>query len=232
MTDVDVDTLTAVDTEGIGPTAAPAGTTAPFRRRLALIGGAVIVLVVGSLWYGLSRTSGPTINTTLADCSNAAVNQNNGLPETGWRPIVVGLGTVASMAVFDTPTGPAWCYDGMGTGGGGFSPATLRAAVGVPIAVVDGGLDADVLMLVHLGRSTASVVVTTATSHSIVLAHGGGFEVLRVPMASWPHWHAPWSRHAVALGQIVGFDREGRVTSSQVFSWCPGGINRFIGTAC
>jgi len=117
-----------------------------------------------------------------------------------------------------------WCFDGMGTGSAGISHAAMRAALDAPVAVVDGGLNSDVLMLVHLGQHTTSVVVTTAGSRSIVLAHGGGFEVLRIPMAKCrigTHMDLRERR----LGRIIGFDNEGRVTSSLAFTWCPGSIN-------
>jgi len=213
---------------------ARAASSAKFRhkRQWALSGCAVAVVVIASLWYGFSRTSGPTISATVEDCSQSLVNISTGLPATGLRPVVVGLGAVASIAAFQTSTGPGWCYDGMGTGGGGISRAAMHSAVDAPVAVLDGGLNSNVLMLVHLGQKTKSVVVTTATSRSIVLAQGGGFEVLRVPMAKWPHWRAPWPRRQVSLGRIIGFDLQGRVTSSQAFTWCPGSFNTFPGTPC
>jgi len=218
--------------ETVGRGATPPGTILRRTRGWVLWGGALTIVVVAILWYGFSRASGPTINTTLADCSRALVNPTTGLPATGLRPVVVGLGTVASIAAIQTPTGPVWCFDGMGTGSAGISHAAMRAALDAPVAVVDGGLNSDVLMLVHLGQHTTSVVVTTAGSRSIVLAHGGGFEVLRIPMAKWPHWHAPWTYGNVAIGRIIGFDNEGRVTSSLAFTWCPGSINTLPGTAC
>jgi hypothetical protein len=196
------------------------------------LGGAIAVIVIASLWYGFSRSSGPTVSATLADCSQSIVNKSSGQPSSDWRPVVVGLGSVASIAAIETRTGPAWCFDGMGTGSGGISRASMREALDVPVAVEDGNLNSDVLMLVHLGQRTTSVDVTTASSHSTVLAHGGGFEVLRLPTLNWPHWHAPWSRTAVTLGQIIAYDREGQVTSTVPFTWCPGSINQFFGTGC
>jgi hypothetical protein len=87
---------------------------------------------------------------------------------------------------------------------------------------------------VHLGQKSASVVVATADGRSSVLAKKNGFEVLRVPTTGWPSasWHEPWSRHAVALGRIIAYDKEGRVTASMPFTWCPGGINNSPGTGC
>jgi hypothetical protein len=211
---------------------APSTSGPPSRRRQWILWGCAITIVVAaSLWYAVSRTSGPTVSATLADCSQLLVNSNNGQPVSDVRPILVGLGAVASVAVMQTSSGPAWCFDGMGVGGGGVSRAAMRAALSAPVAVVDGTLTSDVLMLVHLGLRTTSVVVTTATSRSNVLAQGGGFEVLRVPM-TWPHWHAPWRQGGVTLGRITGFAHDGQVTSSLPFSWCPGSINIFPGTAC
>jgi hypothetical protein len=201
------------------------------RRRWALWVGAVTIVVVGSLWYGLSRDSGPTVSATVADCSDALGGATATSPTTNLQPLIVGLGSVASIAAFETPSGPAWCFDGMGTGGDGISQAAMHSALDAPVAVVDGALNSDVLMLVHLGPRTTSVVVTTAGSHSNVLARGDGFEVLRIPM-KWPKWHAPWPRGPVALGRIIGFDHQGRVTSSQAFTWCPGSINISPGTGC
>lgn len=201
-------------------------------RRWLVWGGAVVFVLAGSIWYGFSHASGPTVSATVADCSRSLVDPTTGLSVTDLQPVVVGLGTVASIAVIQTPTGPVWCFDGMGTGTGGISQAAMRSALDAPVAVVDGSLKSDVLMLVHLGHKTASVVVTTAASRSNVLAHGGGFEVLRVPTAQWPHWHAPWPRGPVSLGRIIGFDIQGRVTSSEAFTWCPGSINNSPGTGC
>jgi hypothetical protein len=114
-----------------------------------------------------------------------------------------------SIATFDTPTGPVWCFDGEGLATGGITSAAMHSALAAPVAVEDGTLQHDVLLLVHLGRKTTSVVVTTADARSSVVARSDGFEVLRIPTTGWPtsHWHAPWPRHAVALGRIVGFDK-------------------------
>jgi len=110
----------------------------------------------------------------------------------------------------------------------------MRAALFAPVAVEDGTLTSDVLLLVHLGKTTTSVVVATADARSTVLSRDNGFEVLRIPTTGWPWqlWHAPWPRRAVALGRIIGFDREGRVTTTLPFTWCPGGVNNFPGTGC
>jgi hypothetical protein len=231
MTQVTVTIPTSDDAGTSGGVSAPLSTDFHRKRRWALWSGAVAIVVVGSLWYGLSRGNGPTVSATVADCSDALAGATATPPVTNLVPSVVGLGSVASIAAFETPTGPAWCFDGLGTGGDGISQAAMRSAVDAPVAVVDGALNSDVLMLVHLGQQTTSVVVTTAGSRSIVLAHGGGFEVLRIPM-KWPHWRAPWPRGPVELGRIIGFDHEGRVTSSQAFTWCPGSINTSPGTGC
>ncbi len=136
------------------------------------------------------------------------------------------------LNAFVMSSGVHWCFDGMGVGTGLISERELHSALAEPEAVVDGSLTGDVLMLVHLGGNTRSVIVTTSRSRSIVLANGDGFEVLRIPMTTWPDdWHAPWPRGPVALGRITGFDAQGRVTSSLPFTWCPGSINTFPG-AC
>jgi|GEM_PF-2880761 len=232
MTEPNGANLTKSDTSPIERITGIVNATPRGKRQWILWGGVVTIVIVGSLWHGTARSSRPTITATLADCSQSIVNSQSGVRSTDLRPIVVGLGTVASMAAIATPTGPVWCFDGMGTGTGGINHTAIRSALDTPVAVVDGSLTSDVLMLVHLGRQTTSVVVTTAQSRSIVLAQGGGFEVLRVPMSTWPRWRAPWTRGPVSLGRTIGFDRVGLVTSSEAFTWCPGSINRFPGTSC
>jgi hypothetical protein len=201
-------------------------------RRWPLWGGALVVVLAAGLWYGLGRGGGPTVTATVTDCSQGLHDPNASPPVANLRPAVVGLGAVASLAAFDTTTGWVWCFDGMGSGTDGISRVQMHAAVGAPVAVVDGSLTSDVLMLVHLARHTTSVVVTTANSRSFVIGRGEGFEVLRIPMTKWPPWHAPWIHRAIALGRIIGFDDEGRVTSSQPFTWCPGAINTTPGGGC
>lgn len=204
------------------------------RKRRWTIWGAVAVIVLGGLWFGLSRGGGPTVAATVADCTQSLGNPGNPSPVTDLQTGVVGVGSVASIATFNTPTGPLWCFDGMGLGSGGITKAELRSALSAPVAVEDGTLTSDVLLLVHLGMKTTSVLVTTEDARSTVLARKDGFEVLRIPTTGWPtsHWHVPWPRHAVSLGRIIGFDAEGRVTASLPFTWCPGGINNFPGTGC
>ena len=194
--------------------------------------GAAVLIVAGSLWYGLSHADGPSISATVADCSNLLQDSVSPPPVTTLRPGVVGLGSVASLATFATTSGVHWCFDGMGVGAAPITQRELHSALDVPVAVVDGTLKSDVLMLVHLGKHTRSVVVTTSQSRSYVLAHGGGFEVLRIPMAAWPDWHAPWPHGPVTLGRVTGFDGEGRVTSSLPFSWCPGSIDTSPDSGC
>jgi hypothetical protein len=204
------------------------------RRRRWTIWGVVALVVVAGVWFGLSRGGGPTVASTVADCAQGFGDGPNPPSVTSLQPGVVGLGSVASIATFDTPTGEAWCFDGMGVGSAGITNAQMQSALSAPVAVEDGKLTSDVLLLVHLGKTTTSVVVTTADARSSVLARKNGFEVLRVPTTGWPssHWHAPWPRRPVTLGRIIGFDNEGRVTASMPFTWCPGGINNSPGTGC
>jgi hypothetical protein len=226
----DIDVTTDSDAQSQGDTASPRGA---LRSRKWSLWAVAVVVLAATLWYGIDHSGGLNPNVTVADCTEALVSPPN-TPPLGatYRPGVVGLGSIASIATIHTPTGWVWCFDGMGIGTGGISRKQMRAAVATPVAVVDGSLTSDVLMLVHLARHTTSVVVTTATSRSIVIARASGFEVLRIPMAHWPPWHAPWIRGPIALGRIMGFDKVGRVTSSQPFTWCPGGINNTPGTGC
>jgi hypothetical protein len=215
------------------PGAVSAGDGVAIRRgRRWVVWGAALLVVAGGLWYGLSRASGPSVRATVADCSRAMQDAVSPPPTTSLRPGIVGLGSVASIATFSTPAGLQWCFDGMGLATGPITPAQMVSPLSAPVAVVDGSLHGDVLMLVHLAQRTTSVVVTTATSRSSVLAKADGFEVLRIPMANWPHWRTNWTRGGVGLGRIIGFDNEGRVTSSLAFKWCPGSINTSPAIGC
>ncbi|MGD0055514.1 MAG: hypothetical protein ABSC34_08790 [Acidimicrobiales bacterium] len=209
------------------------GDGAPVRpRRWAVWALAIAIAVVGCLWYGFSRHTGPTVRATVTDCSRALEESTTAQSTANLKPGIVGLGSVAAIATFTTPSGLRWCFDGMGLATGPISRAQMRSSLSAPVAVVDGSLKGNVLMLVHLARRTTSVVVTTATSRSNVLASDDGFEVLRVSMAQWPHWRTNWTRGGVSLGRIIGFDNEGRVTSSVAFMWCPGSINASPTTGC
>jgi hypothetical protein len=201
------------------------------RKRRWAIWGVVALVVIGGVWFGLSRGGGPTVAATVADCTQSLESTTNPTSVTSLQPGVVGLGSVASIATFDTPTGEAWCFDGMGVGSGGITNAQMQSALSAPVAVVDGGLSSNVLMLVHLGKQTRSVVVMTASSRSSVVARKDGFEVLRIPMAKWPPRHLT-SHNAVDLGRILGFNEDGRVTGSIDFTWCLGSINDTPGTSC
>jgi hypothetical protein len=223
-------TLTSDASEATQRAADAGGIDLRRRRRWAIWGVAALV-VIGGVWFGLSRGSGPTVAATVADCTQSLESANNPPPVASVQPGVVGLGSVASIATFATPTGEAWCFDGMGVGGGGITNAQMRSALSAPVAVVDGGLSSNVLMLVHLGKQTTSAVVMTANSRSSVLARKDGFEVLRIPMAKWPPRHLT-SLDPVDLGRIIGFDKDGRVTGSIDFTWCLGSINDTPGTSC
>src|ERR1700722_7508340 len=91
-----------------------ASKTTPQRTRRWMVVGGVFIIVVGSLWYGLGRASGPTASSTIADCPRAFEGASAASPATSLSPGVVGLGSVASIATFDTPSGWRWCFDGMG----------------------------------------------------------------------------------------------------------------------
>ena len=108
------------------------------RKRRWTIWGAVAVIVLGGLWFGLSRGGGPTVAATVADCTQSLGSPGNPSPVTDLQTGVVGVGSVASIATFNTPTGPLWCFDGMGVGSGGITKAELRSALSAPVAVEDG----------------------------------------------------------------------------------------------
>ena len=187
-------------------------------------------VLAGSFWFGLGRTGGLSRSLAVERCATAT-NDYLGNPTTPvpFQPVVVGLGHAEAFVAAQTSIGWRWCFM---EGSGPISAAELRAPVAAIAAVLDGGAASDVLMLVHLNGPTSSVVVTTAWSRSIVLGRGGGFEVLRIPMAKWPHWHVPWSRMPVPLGRIIGFDRQGQVTSSLPYTWCQGSFNIVPGLGC
>lgn len=191
----------------------------------------VLVVVAGSLWNVFGRSDVVSVAAAEADCARSLPNGELPGSET-MVPTVIGRGSSASLMAFDAADGWRWCLGGIGVGGGPISKSEMRAPLAVPVAIVDGALRSDVLLLVHRNEPTTRVVVVTARSTSVVLAQRGGFEVLRVPMATWPRWHAPWSRVPVDLGRILGFDSSGRVTFNQAFTWCPGSYNVFPGQGC
>jgi len=204
-------------------------TPAKGKYRLPIWCVAATLIVGGSLWYGFGRGEGISRSQALAACAASVVDSNPLAPIARVQPAVVGLSSSQSLAAVNTADGWKWCYK---NGGGGITSSQLSAAVGAIGAVLVGGPQSDVLMLVHLNAPTTTVVVDTATSRSIVISRGGGFEVLRIPMAKWPQWHVPWGRFPVALGRILGFDGHGQVTSSQPFTWCPGSIDTYPGSGC
>lgn len=187
-----------------------------------------VVILTGSLLYGFGRAGGVSRSEALTGC-DIPVSNSASATVRNIQPAVVGLGNSESLAAADTSIGWRWCYV---EGGGTITSAQRQVPLAAIAAIHDGGLQSDVLMLVHLTAPTVSVVVTTASSRSFVLSHGGGYQVLRIPIAKWPQWHVPFSRVPVALGRIIGFDSEGRVTASQVFTWCPGVLNTTPGTGC
>jgi hypothetical protein len=206
---------------------------APHRNRRWMLWCGVLIVVAASLWYSTARSSGPTARATVADCTRAFEDSATPPAPTSLSPGVVGLGSVASIATFDTPSGWQWCFDGMGLATGVISQDQMQSAVDAPVAVLDGSPRSnDVLMLVHLGPRTVRVIVDSEASRSVVVAQGSGFEVLRISTAGWPHWRSPWSRTPVALGRILGYSQSGRVTSSEPFTWCPGSINTLPGQGC
>jgi len=199
------------------------------RKRLWLASVVAVALVVaGSLWLALSAGGAVSEGATLNDCSRAMSTPGSGPTgnASSLVPTVVGVGSSASIAVFDTDGRWCWCFDGVGVGEGAISSAAMRAPVAVPLVLLDGGFSHDVLVLVHHDPRTVMVLVDTVDSTSTVLARGRSFEVLRVPpgqavgslLRSW-----------VVLGQVLGFDRKGLVTSSQTFTLCPGSIDSFPG---
>jgi hypothetical protein len=164
---------------------------------------------------------------TVSDCSRAMSNPGSGPTGSSGSlvPTVVGVGSSASIAVFDTDGRWRWCFDHMGIGTGPISSAAMRAPVAVPLVLLDGDFSHDVLVLVHHDSRTVKVLVDTVGSQSTVLARGGSLEVLRVPnviqRVGPGRVVAPWLRSWVVLGQVLGFDRRGLVTSSQAFTLCP-----------
>jgi hypothetical protein len=201
------------------------------RSRLGACVVAGAIILAGGSWYCFGRSPSGSAGATVSQCSRALSSVDRSSTE-NLVPAVVGTATSVGIAAFHTASGWRWCFAGMGTGTGPIERAALSEPVSAPIAVRDGGSGRDVLMLVHHDRYTESVVVDTARSRSVVLASASGFEVVLIPMASWPQWHTPWSRTPVPLGRILGFDREGQLTSSMPFTWCPGSIDVNPGLGC
>lgn len=205
------------------------------RRWVALAVLAGAVALGGGLWWGLagSAPSGPSARTTVVDCSSSLASADAGVASTlaPVTPTVVGVGSYASIGVFHIRGGRwAWCFDGMGTGGAPMPAGWLHGPVSVPLVLHDvGTASGQLLALVHHDTQTASVVVEASAGHARLVASSGQFEVLAVPLAGSLHWHAPWPRHPVIVGQVVGFSRAGLVTGSAPFTICPGSIDSFPG---
>lgn len=215
--------------------AEPGSTMRPWhdgpRKRVGVLAVVFAVILGGGLWYGLGRSNSISAGEIVSECSQSLTNDDPS-GATNLAPTVVGRESSVGVAAFHTASGWRWCFVGMGTGTGPIEGSAFHVPVSASIEVLDGGFGHDVLMLVHHDRLTRSVVVDTASSRSVVLASADGFEVLRVPMARWPRWRAPWSRTPVVLGRILGFDSEGRLMSNVPFAWCPGSIDVNPGQGC
>jgi hypothetical protein len=188
------------------------------------------VIVAGALWYGFGRSPSLSESQMIADCSRSIANVDS--PTESLTPKVFGSASSVAIAVFDTSRGWRWCFDGMGIGTGPIQRSELLQPVDAPVAVLDGGFGHDALMLVHHNPQTKTVVVETASSPSVVLARGGEFEVLLVPISKWTDWQGSRTRTTVDLGQMLGFTSDGRVATSTQFTWCPGSIDDFPGRGC
>ena len=80
-----------------------AGTT-PRDTRWWFVGGAILVIIIaGSLYYGLARAGGPSVNATVTDCERALPNPYPSSSPPYLSPPVVGLGSVASLGAIDNP---------------------------------------------------------------------------------------------------------------------------------
>ena len=204
------------------------------RRRVISVVIAAVVAVVGVTWFAVSHGSRVTVRSTISNCSWSISGQGTVSPSL-FHPAIVGIGSNAGLAAYHIKGSRTWCFTGMGTGTAPISLPTLRAPVSSPIAILDGdqlGESPAVLLLVHRGPGTASVLAVTEWTRSTVIAKGSGFEVLRLPIARWPSWHTPWLRNQVTLGTLMGFDRAGRVTFGEPFGWCPGQISTILGHGC
>src|ERR1700722_5705737 len=119
--------------EIIGEAGGPRGNGSDRRPRWVLWSVALAIVAAGGLWYGVFRTSGPTLSATVAACSQAL--EGSTTQATNLQPGVVGLGKVASIATFDTPSGLRWCFDGMGVATGPITQYQMRSTVSAPVAV-------------------------------------------------------------------------------------------------
>ena len=203
------------------------------QRKWILLCTSAALLVLGLVWFWLasdgSASSVETVSGTVADCTHSMTEGQSGSAPNP-VPIVVGVGSVNSIAAFYSSLGVRWCFVGPGIGVGNVPHSALRKPVDVVAAVLDGNSNHWVLLLVHHTPHTQVVVVNTRWSRSAVVARAGGFEVLRVSVARWPNWHVPWNRPPVTLGEIVGYDKIGQVTARQPFSWCQGAVNSYPNT--
>jgi hypothetical protein len=201
------------------------------RKRWATAVAIAALLVAGAIWFTFFRSSSASQGATIADCTSALTNQSSP-PSPNLTPAAIGEGSTAGLAVFRV--GSVWesCFTGMGTGTAPIPTGQMRASLSEPVAIEDGNNPADVLVVVHHNRVTASVIIDTAWTHSVVLSRGSDFEVLQLPTPHWPRWRVPRPRGPVQLGTILGFNAAGEVTFSTPFTWCPGSINAYEGQGC
>lgn len=194
----------------------------------------VACAVGGGSWWGLGGSGGPSVPVTVADCSaalNAGGSGTGGTPTTS-APTVVGVGQYASIAVFsEAGRRWSWCFDGMGTGTSTLPETVLQGPLSVPLVLHDVGThNHQLLALVHHNASTTKVGVEVAGGHGRVVARGGQFEVLAVPLAKSLHWHARGPRPPAVVGRVIGYGRRGLVTGTEPLTICPGSIDTTAGT--
>ncbi len=195
----------------------------------------VAVLVAGTLSARHGR-QGITLTSTVAECSSQLTTTPLGTPSSpagpvaAPTPVVVGVGSHASIAVFRRGATWSWCFAGLGVGTGRLP--TPRATQGL-LGVRDGTsvTPPGVLLLVYRDSATQRVVVTSKWAQSKVIASRDGFDVLSL---ATPLWLAPTLSHSCAptIGEIKGYNGAGQVTYRAPLRWSTGQMNVFPVTAC
>jgi len=184
-------------------------------------------VVASTLWFSANQSSSASErNAALSSCQPPSTDLL--APTPAIVPIVVGVGAQTALAIVKTDAGLRYCSQGIS---GPVSTAELTAPVGTVMGFLD-GLHGNILLLVHRGPATKTVVVDTAAGRSSIIGQGDRFEVLEVPVASWPPTAQRIGHALLTLGRIQGFSSDGRVIASQNLTWCGLSINYQPGSSC
>lgn len=189
------------------------------------------VLVAGSMFWYLRRSSSVSVNNAISSCSlNLAIDNpyNSGALDFA----AVGVGSTSAIAAIHSPSGWLACVDGDSVSSAAIASGLLSPALSVLVTVADGSPAQALLILVHHSASTASVVAQAGTNRSTVTALAQGFEVLRLALAHWPLGPGGAKSVPVRVGVITARAANGGITARLPLTWCTGAHVLRAGQTC